>query len=104
MDNNEKKLVFKIEEDLHARFRIALRYDSLSQSAFIKYIIAGYLTNDPNIRNFIDNALAIKLGEFRKKNRKRDRTEYSKTVNDFALNEKEIENIFDLIESENPDL
>lgn len=104
MDNNEKRLVFKIDEDLHARFRIALRYDSLTQSSFIKYIIAGYLTNDINIRNFIDNALAHKLSEHRKKNRRRDRKEYNKTVNDFALNEEEIENIFDLIESENPEL
>jgi len=103
MDNNEKRLVFKIEEDLHARFRIALRYDSLSQSAFIKYIIAGYLTNDINLRNFIDNALAQKLSKHRKKNRKLDRKEYIDTVNDFALNEQEIQNIFDLIESESSD-
>lgn len=104
MENNEKKLVFKIDEDLHARFRIALRYDSLTQSSFIKYIIAGYLTNDINIRNFIDNALADKLSKHRKRNRKLDRKKYDNTVNDFALNEQEIQNIFDLIESENPDL
>lgn len=101
--DNEKRLVFKIDEDLHAKFRIALRYDSLTQSSFIKYIIAGYLINDANIRNFIDNALAEKLSKHRKKNRKLDRKEYADTVNDFALNEQEIENIFDLIESESTD-
>ena len=104
MDNNEKCLVFRIDEDLHARFRIALRYDNLSQSAFIKYIVAGYLVNDKNIRNYIDNAIADKLSKRRKRNRKRDKTEQLQVSEDFALDEDEIKNIFDLIESENPDL
>lgn len=104
MDNNEKKLVFEIDQDLHARFRIALRYDNLSQSAFIKYIIAGYLTHDPLIRAYMDKVLASRLSGHRKRNRKKDLNEYKKVVEDFALNEEEIKNIFDLIESENPDL
>jgi hypothetical protein len=104
MDNNEKCLVFRIDEDLHARFRIALRYDNLSQSAFIKYIVAGYLVNDKNIRNYIDNAISDRLSEKRKKNRKRDRKEENETIENFGLDEDEIKNIFDLIESENPDL
>lgn len=104
MDNNNKKLVFNIDEDLHARFKIALYYDRLGQSTFIKHIIAGYLTNNKHIRNFIDDLLASSLSASKKRNRKKDRIEQQKTINDFALNEQEIQNIFDLIESENPDL
>ena len=104
MENNGKKLVFNIDEDIHARFKIALFYDRMGQSTFIKHIIAGYLTNNKHLRNFIDEILAEKLSKAKKRNRARDRKEENQTINDFALNEQEIQNIFDLIESENPDL
>lgn len=103
-DENEKKLVFCIEDDLHARFRLALAYDRLTQSKFIKYIIAGYLTNNPNIRTYIDEVLEEHLSKKKKNSRKKDRVEEAKTIKNFALNKEEIENIFDLIESENDDI
>ena len=104
MQDNKKDLVFKIDEDLHARFKIALFYDRLGQSQFIKHIIAGYLTNNIHIRAFIDELLSDKLSDAKKRNRRRDKTEEDQTINDFALNADEVEDIFDLIESENPDL
>lgn len=104
MVNNNKKLVFNIDEDIHARFKIALYYDRMGQSTFIKHIIAAYLTNNKHLRNLMDEILAAKLSKAKKRNRKRDRSEEHQIINDFALNEQEIQNIFDLIESENPDL
>ena len=106
-DNTQEKdklLIFSIDEDLHARFKIALFYDRLGQSQFIKHVVAGYLTNNPHIRAFVNEVVEQKMSKKRKKNRKRDAKEVAETVNDFALNADEIENIFDLIESENPDL
>lgn len=99
-----KSLVFTIDDDLHARFKIALFYDRLGQSQFIKHIIAGYLTKNKHIRAFIDELLDAKLSKRKKRNRKLDAEEEKQTIDDFALNEEEIQNIFDLIESENPDL
>lgn len=104
MENKTKSLVFTIDEDLHARFKIALFYDRMGQSTFIKHIIAGYLTNNQHIRNFVDELLKEKLSKVKKRNRKMDRKEEKETIDNFALDENEIENIFDLIESENPDL
>jgi hypothetical protein len=100
----DKQLIFTIDDDLHARFKIALFYDRMGQSTFIKHIIAGYLTNNKHLRDFMDEVLSKDLGALKKRNRKKDREEAAETVNDFALNDDEIENIFDLIESENPDL
>ena len=99
-----KELVFTIDDDLHARFKIALFYDRMGQSRFIKHIIAGYLLNNQHLRNFMDEILAKDLSVSKKKNRKRDRAEEAAIIKDFALNEDEIESIFDQIESENPDL
>lgn len=104
MDNNQKTLVFTIDEDLHARFKIALHYDRMGQSTFIKHIIAAYMTNNIHIRNFMDELLAAKLSARKKRNRKKDRQEEKQVINDFALDKDEIQNIFDMIESENPDL
>ena len=100
----EKELIFTIDDDLHARFKIALFYDRMGQSVFIKHIIAGYLVNNPHLRNFMDELLAKELSVNKKRNRKKDRKEEAETIKDFALNEDEIESIFDQIESENPDL
>lgn len=99
----QKTLVFTVDDDLHARFKIALFYDRMGQSTFIKHIIAGYLTNNIHLRNFMDEVLQKQLSVKKKKNRAKDRKEEQATIKNFALNEQEIENIFDLIESENPD-
>jgi hypothetical protein len=104
MQSNEKKLIFTIDDDLHARFKIALRYDNLTQSTFIKYIIAAYLANNSHIRNLVDEVIIDRLNKRKIKMRNKDRQQESKTINDFALNDEEIESIFDMIESENPDL
>jgi hypothetical protein len=103
-NSKEKQLIFSIDDDVHARFKIALFYDRMGQSTFIKHIIAAYLTNNVHLRNFMDEILAKDLSKAKKHSRKRDRKEEGQTIKNFALNEEEIENIFDLIESENPDL
>lgn len=101
---NKKKLVLRIDDDLHARLKLALAYDGLSQNNLIKYIIAAYLAEDKNIRSFIEETVQTILSKRSIKNRKKDKQEKEETIKNFALNEAEIENIFDLIESENEDL
>ena len=103
-DNKEKEILFLVDEDLHARFRAALAYDKFSQKRFISAIIEGYIDNNIHIRRFIDEAAAAGISIFRKKNKRRDRKQAEKTASDFRLNEQEVQNIFDIIESENPDL
>lgn len=103
-DNNQKELVITIEEDLHARLKIALFYDRLGQSQFMRHIINGYLDNNPHLRAFINEVLESKLSVAKKRNRKKDSLEVEETNKNFALDEDDIENIFDLIERENPDL
>lgn len=104
METKQKELIFTIDDDLHARLKIALFYDRLGQSQFIRHIIAGYLTNNIHLRAYIDEVLAKDLSVAKKRNRRKDRIEEAETVKNFALDEEEIENIFDMIESENPDL
>lgn len=101
----DKEIVFTIEDDVHARFKIALFYDRLGQSAFVKHVIAGYLDGNKHIRAFVNEIIEKKnIGKNKTKNRVNDAKEEAEVINDFALNEEEIENIFDIIESESQDL
>lgn len=108
MDNEKKddrkSFYFAIDEDTHARFRINLKYDRLTQTMFFNYIIKGYLENDPRIRDYIDYALTDLCSKRINRNKKSDRKEEKRQIETFLLNDEEIENIFDILESENPDL
>jgi len=108
MDNekkdNRKAFFFALEEDTHARLRIQLKYDQLTQTMFFNYIIKGYLDNNPHIRDYIDYAVADLRSKRINRNRKNDRKEEKKQIDTFLFDDEEIENIFDILESENPDL
>jgi hypothetical protein len=100
----DKGIMFYINEDKHARLRIQLYYDELPQSKFINILIDGYLNNNPLIRKYIDECIIERNTKRKKKNRQKDFNERDESINDFALNKDEVENIFDILESENPDL
>ena len=109
MDNkeeNRKTIVFYIDEDTHARLRIQLRYDRLTQTMFFNFLIKGYLENNKHIRDYMDFIIAERTKIYKRniKTRKNDRKEESETIEDFALNEEDIKNIFDILERENPDI
>lgn len=96
--------MFYINEHKHARLRVQLYYDELPQSKFINILIDGYLSNNPHIRKYIDECIIERNTKRKKNNRKKDYKDRDKTIKDFGLNEEEIENIFDILESENPDI
>ena len=101
-----KKVVFYENEKKHADFKIRLNYDNLSQSEFFRAIISGYIEQDEDLLSYI-----ARYQEEGRTHSKIKRAESKKlieagtaTSKRFGLEEKEIENIFDLLEKENPDL
>jgi len=86
--------------------RIRLQYDGMNQSNFFRAMIAGYLTKDSHLMAYI--------GEYKEKyviHNKKKRKETAKLLEkgneleqDFALNQNDIENIFDILEKEHPNL
>jgi len=101
-----KKIVFYDSDKRHADLKIRLHYDGLTQSAFFRGIISGYLGQDENIVNFIDKLKEendFQSQTKRKKNKAMNKLR-QKTINTFALKEHEIESIFDILEEECPDL
>ena len=81
-------------------------HDNMSQGALFRLLMHGYIQQDENIMNFVDN-FKEKYGIQRKRHIKKTKNLLAKgrqTTSDFALDPKELENIFDLIAQEHPDL
>ena len=100
-----KKMTFYDSDKRYADLKIRLAHDSLSQAKFFRGIVTAYLSKDPDILNLVDK-LKVSNGV----NKKRTKAERKlikdgeENLNKFSLGDGEIENIFDILEKENPDL
>ncbi len=102
-----KKVVFYDTDKRHADLKIRLHYDGLTQASFFRSMITGYLNKDPAIIDFIQ-----RVKEEGNKQSIKKRKDSSKliqagadTANKFSLfGDDEVENIFDIIEKEFPEL
>jgi len=105
-EKKNKKIVFESNTHKHAQLKIRLEYDSLTQAEFFRSLIDGYLNKDIRILKFIDNYKAEK-GKDSKRNtkyRQKDLQKGEDLLDKFGIKDSELENIFDLIEEEFPDL
>jgi len=102
----DKRISFMDTDKRNADLMIRLKHDGLTKTKFFRELLTGYLEKDHAIVDFIERlkdegAIQSKkqskiikdLDENGKENRKK-----------FGLEDDEIENIFDLLEKEHPDL
>ena len=104
--DKNKRIVFEASTHKHAQLKIRLEYDSLSQAEFFRCLIAGDLDKDPKIIKFIES-YKLEKGKDSKRNakyRKKDKQKSEELLERFGIKDSELENIFDLIEEEFPDL
>jgi len=106
MTEKTKKIIFTIPENDKAKFKIQLQYDSLTQAQFLRGMIEGYINRDIDFMNFV----AKLKGESKTQSKsqlkkvKKNLDEMAHTKSKFALGDEEVENIFDMLEEEHPDL
>jgi len=105
---SEKKtrVMFTLSERDKADFKIQLQYDSLTQVKFFRSIIDGYIKKDPE--------LMVYINKFKKENSIQNNEQRKKVMTNikqakdietkFALGDEEVDNIFDILEREHPDL
>ena len=99
-----KKIVFYDTDERYADLKIRLAHDKLSQAQFFRSIVTGYIEQDEDILNFIDkHKRRTQTKKSINENRKLI-TKGKQLISDLNLDETEKNNIFDLIENENPDL
>ena len=105
-DNKDKKVIFSDTHIRHAQLRIRLDYDGFSQSEFFRCIVTGYLNKDKDLMEYI--------GKYKQNNKTQSKRNMNYIAKDdekahdlmeqFGIKDDELENIFDLIAEEHPDL
>jgi len=101
-----KKIVFDDTDIRHAKLKIRLQHDGLSQAEFFRAFITGYIEKDRDIIKFISKYKLDNKKQSKKaiKSTQKDIESGSVKMEQFGIVDGEIEDIFDLIASEHPDL
>jgi len=98
--------MFYDTEKRQVDLRIRLKYDGMNQSDFFRAMITGYLEKDIELMTYLDRYKEkYKFQGIHKRNSNKRLLKKGKEIErQFVLDDNEIENIFDLLEEENPDL
>tara|TARA_R110000796_G_scaffold109822_1_gene221212 strand:+ start:310 stop:654 length:345 start_codon:yes stop_codon:yes gene_type:complete len=103
---DRKKMMFWESPKRQADLRVRLQYDGFTQSHFFRAMITGYLEKDDDILKYLDEYKAkhSSQGIGKRKQINKNIQLGKETKNKFALDENEIEDIFDIIAEEFPEL
>ena len=99
---NNKRIIFTYTDHRHSQLTLKLKDDGMTQAKFFRSLITGYLSDDQRIRDYI-----VDTGSLSKQKKERNmklRKEGQKNVNELGLSNDQLENIFDMISEEFPDL
>jgi len=103
----QSKLTFFLNSKLHEDLKIRMYYDGLkTQSEFFRMCVESYLAQNKLFMEFLDDYKINKEVQSKKKvglSRKL-RESGEKLMRDLALTEEDVENIFDILEEELPEL
>tara|TARA_Y100000310_G_C20682151_1_gene816637 strand:+ start:2892 stop:3212 length:321 start_codon:yes stop_codon:yes gene_type:complete len=106
MTEEKKKIIFTVLAREKEDFKIQLQYDGMTQAHFFRAIMQGYLVKDPIFLQYL-SAYKQREGIQNHAQRRKILSSASKalvTKKLFSLDDDEVDNIFDILESENPDL
>jgi uncharacterized protein YeeX (DUF496 family) len=99
---NSKRIIFTDTDHRHAQLTLKLKDDGMTQAKFFRNLITGYLEDDERIRDYVVNA-----GNLSKQKKQRNiklRETGKQITQDLGLSNDQVDNIFDLISEEFPDL
>lgn len=101
-----KKFTFYAKDELHAKFKIRMQHHTLTQSEFLRACVEAVVQKDPMMEMFID--------DYKEKNNKQSKAQRAKIkkeneksdelLNDFGIGDGDIDNIFDIIAKEHPEI
>jgi hypothetical protein len=101
--NLSKRVAFDITDHKQAKLIVRLKNERMTQAGFFRHIVNGYIDGDERILDYIEEVNKKKSAPRTEKTKKL-RTAGKEAMNDLALNDGEIKNIFDLLAEEHPDL
>ena len=101
-----KKFTFYAKDALHADFKIRMQYHSMTQSEFLRACVQAVVNKDPMMDMFIqyykeENG---KQSKAQRKKMSKELEESKNILNDFGLGDGDINDIFDIIAEEHPEI
>ncbi len=95
-----------MEEKQHMDLKIRLDHHSIGMSEFVRACSEALLVGHPIMEQFMDNYKETSPKHSKRNNKiaKKDRETAEKLTSDLGLNLDEIENIFDIIEEDHPEI
>jgi hypothetical protein len=99
---NLKRIVFTDTDHRHAQLVVKLKNDGITQAKFFRNLITGYLEGDPRLIEFVREK--GKLSIQRKNKIYKLEEKVRALVQELGLGEEQVEDIFDMIAEEFPDL
>ena len=106
MKDRKKKVVFDETDVRHAKLKIRLEYDGLTQSEFFRLFITGYLDKNELVLKYINEykTSGKKISKRNQKYQTKDIDTANDLLGQFGIGDDELENIFDVIAKSNPEL
>ena len=101
-----KKFTFYAKDELHAKFKIRMQHHSLTQSEFLRACVKAAVDQDPMMEMFIDY-YKEETGKQSKKQRakiQKEQKESKDLLDTLGLGDGDIDNIFDIIAKEHPEI
>jgi len=103
-----KKIIFYDSDQRYTELKIRLAQDGLSQPKLFRGVVTAYLKQDPDFMNFIDKIkVSKKSGNLPKERVREERrliNDGNRALKDLLFEDGEIEDIFDILARENPDI
>lgn len=105
-EHKKKKIQFTDTDIRHAQLKIRLERENLTQADFFRACITGMSENDKDLMKFIrKHKEANNIGRKRdKKVTEQEDEQAEDLMSKFGIKDDELENIFDLIAEEHPEL
>lgn len=97
-----KKIVFTENDHRQAQLLVKLQHEGMTQSAFFRHLITGFLTGDERIVEYIDEVKS--QSKVRKAKTKKLRDQGKQLVEESGFSEQQVHDLFDIIAEEHPDL
>jgi len=94
------------QDSVYVRMIMKLEYEKLTKTEFFRAIVHGFIDDDKDINSFIARYKEDRQVDSKRSRRmiKKQRDEADAIDRKFALSPEDIENIFDLIDSEEEDV
>ena len=101
-----KKYTFYAKDTLHAAFKVRMQFHSLTQSEFLRACVEAVVGKDPMMELFIEHYKEEngKQSKAQRSQIKKDQEKSEDLLNDFGLGDGDIDDIFDLIAEEHPEI